>query len=400
MQFLFINQLVSFILIFSMVYRISSDSCQTADWERSLDFTPGWSVCPRNNTYLKGFWRSEKKTGDERVGRLERGSCCDAVEPRYTGQPSKCVNKDWSRTLNGNYTWALCPPGFYMNGIRTGLHNHHKAFLNHIDEAQCCHPKDHPSSYEDCYDEDVAKKFNRKGWSKCQGKGYYMTGFYKSSCDELNCIDKFRCCKMKNGQPNGISDLQQEVDAIITSGSKSTKISTVITSFFNLTRPENEIKLNLSELSSSVNVLAQLVRYNLMKNNSAIGTTSDQQNIVKVASNLLDEENTNTWLLLQEKRGNITDILLQTMDDFGSQVNSNLGNSTDKLELLSENIALRVDRLNPKRKLKVDFAQYGAKIFVPDLPLSDTMETRMSTIVYRTLQNILRLPTKESSNNQ
>ena len=52
-----------------------------------------------------------------------------------------------------------------------------------------------------------------------------------------------------------------------------------------------------------------------------------------------------------QKRGNITDILLKTMDDFAFQVNSNLGNSTNKLELLSKNIALRVDRWNPKREV-------------------------------------------------
>ena len=52
-----------------------------------------------------------------------------------------------------------------------------------------------------------------------------------------------------------------------------------------------------------------------------------------------------------QKRENITDILLKTMDDFAFQVNSNLGNSTNKLELLSKNIALRVDRWNPKHEV-------------------------------------------------
>ena len=97
--------------------------------------------------------------------------------------------------------WALCPKGFYMNGIRTGSHLPFLSFLNHIDEARCCHPTDHPSSYEDCYEEDVAISFNNEGWSECQKNGYYMSGLYKSNCDELNCIDKFRCCKHlpKNG---------------------------------------------------------------------------------------------------------------------------------------------------------------------------------------------------------
>nr|XP_058941693.1 adhesion G protein-coupled receptor L3-like [Pocillopora verrucosa] len=407
MQFVFIIHLISLMLIFVMVHRVLSETCDIAHWERSLDRNPGWSVCPRNNTYLKGFWRSPRKTGDERVGRLERGKCCDAAEPRYAGQPSRCVNANWSRTLDGHNIWALCPKGFYMNGIRTGSHLPFLSFLNHIDEARCCHPTDHPSSYEDCYDEDVAISFNNEGWSECQKNGYYMSGLYKSNCDELNCIDKFRCCKHlpKNGQSNGITDLQKEeykswVDAIITGSYPSTHVSTVITKFLNLTKTGNELKLNLSELSLSVDMLKQLVQYNSIKNNSAIGATSDQQNIVRVASNLLDEENTKTWLLLQEKRGNITDILLKTMDDFAFQVNSNLGNSTNKSELLSRNIALRVDRWNPKHELKVDFAQYGATILVPGSAISDTVETCMSTIAYRTLENVLRLPVDGPSNNQ
>ena len=52
-----------------------------------------------------------------------------------------------------------------------------------------------------------------------------------------------------------------------------------------------------------------------------------------------------------QKRGNITNKLLKTMDDFAFQVSSNLGNSTNKLELLSKNIALRVDRWNPKHEV-------------------------------------------------
>lgn len=26
-----------------------------------------------------------------------------------------------------------------------------------------------------------------------------MIGFYKSNCNDFNCIDKFRCCKMNKG---------------------------------------------------------------------------------------------------------------------------------------------------------------------------------------------------------
>ena len=39
--------------------------------------------------------------------------------------------------------WALCPKGFYMNGIRTGSAHPWQLFLNNIEEARCCHPTDH-----------------------------------------------------------------------------------------------------------------------------------------------------------------------------------------------------------------------------------------------------------------
>ena len=93
--------------------------------------------------------------------------------------------------------WALCPSGYYLNGLR--LSAGYPAYLLHIDEGQCCHPQDHPNSYEHCYDEDVTASFNHQGWSTCKQPGYYMTGLYKSNCNNLYCIETFKCCKMKKG---------------------------------------------------------------------------------------------------------------------------------------------------------------------------------------------------------
>ena len=100
--------------------------------------------------------------------------------------------------------WALCPDGYYLNGLR--LQRGNPAFLSDIDQGKCCRPQNHPNSYEDCYNEDVTTSFHRRGWSDCQRAGYYMTGFYKSICNRLYCIDKLRCCRMKKGN----SHLDQE----------------------------------------------------------------------------------------------------------------------------------------------------------------------------------------------
>ena len=90
------------------------------------------------------------------------------------------------------YGWALCPSGYYLNGLL--LHAG-------LPAGQCCHPQNHPNSYEHCYDEDIRHSFNRKSWSTCKQQGYYITGFNKSYCSNsyYSCIEKFKCCKMEKG---------------------------------------------------------------------------------------------------------------------------------------------------------------------------------------------------------
>lgn len=83
-------------------------------------------------------------------------------------------------------------------------------------------------------------------------------------------------------------------------GNSSANVSSFVSSLANATKPGNEITLTVKELSASVKILVQLVSYNSLVNNSAVNTITDQQNIVQVASNLLEEENTPTWLYLQE----------------------------------------------------------------------------------------------------
>lgn len=88
--------------------------------------------------------------------------------------------------------WALCPNGFYLDGIRIS-----GPYLYQIEEAKCGRPQNHPDSYDHCYDGDVSSSFDNAGWSTCKQEGYYVTGFYKSSCNWLYCIEKFKCCRTK-----------------------------------------------------------------------------------------------------------------------------------------------------------------------------------------------------------
>ena len=83
-----------------MLKSATSQTCDVANWWASLD-RQGWSVCPKMNTYLRGFWRSDRLLGDERVGRLEEGRCCEAAEPIYAIQPAACLNANWESILDG-----------------------------------------------------------------------------------------------------------------------------------------------------------------------------------------------------------------------------------------------------------------------------------------------------------
>ena len=97
MWFVFAIQLIGVLLMFQPD---KSLSCDFANWEDSLDQAT-WSKCPKTNTYLKEFWRNDKHIGDERVGRIERGWCCEATEPSYANQPATCSNANWLHTLDG-----------------------------------------------------------------------------------------------------------------------------------------------------------------------------------------------------------------------------------------------------------------------------------------------------------
>ena len=69
------------------------------DWWGSLLRT-GWSVFPKTNSYLRGFWRSDSNhLWDESVVRLEKGWCCDAVLPQYADQTALYLSSSCTSDL-------------------------------------------------------------------------------------------------------------------------------------------------------------------------------------------------------------------------------------------------------------------------------------------------------------
>ena len=91
--------------------------------------------------------------------------------------------------------------GHFLEGLRRtggGLNSWReeiKQSLHHIEEGNCCKPKNLPNSYLECKIKDVDRSFERRGWGECD-PGYYLVGFYKGNCDLLKCLDKLKCCSM------------------------------------------------------------------------------------------------------------------------------------------------------------------------------------------------------------
>ena len=94
--------------------------------------------------------------------------------------------------VHRNNKWSTCPKGHYLSGIfKTGADK----WLHNIEEGKCCKPKGHPANWGQCYDADVLLSFDKKGWSECKA-GFYMVGLFRGGCNKLQCIEKFKCCKM------------------------------------------------------------------------------------------------------------------------------------------------------------------------------------------------------------
>jgi len=170
------------------------EQCRQASWWSSFD-RAGWSNCGSSNEYLNGIFRNDHGNGnDDGLYRIEEGRCCRGSQS-YGNERTVCSNGNWDSSFDRNYSWNLCPSGYFLQGfLRSGGHH-----LHNLEKGKCCKPASAPSSYGHCYDLDVSRSFDNKGTSKCN-RGYSMVGMYRSSCDNLYCIEKFKCCQMKPKQ--------------------------------------------------------------------------------------------------------------------------------------------------------------------------------------------------------
>ncbi|XP_046839582.1 uncharacterized protein LOC124433827 isoform X2 [Xenia sp. Carnegie-2017] len=171
-------------------HKASTRECANVSWRLSFD-SRGWSICKNKYHFITGFRRSTARKNDP-IYLLEDARCCESTQT-YDNEPGVCRIANWSTSLNRNGKWSECPRGHFLSG----LYRSNRSTLSSIDRGRCCRPESHPLRYGLCYDENIAKDFNRKGWSICKRVGYYITGLYRGNGkNELNNIDKFRCCQM------------------------------------------------------------------------------------------------------------------------------------------------------------------------------------------------------------
>ncbi|CAL1533921.1 unnamed protein product, partial [Lymnaea stagnalis] len=184
--------IVHLLLAAALVAAAAASWCQRANWWRSFD-RAGLSRCPGDRMYVTGFYRNARKSwSHDPIQLLEEAECCSPPAPWVNSKTQTHTANWWLRFDWGN-TWVDCPPGYFVQGLFRSEYTPGK--LHNIEEARCSKPADHPNYYGHCYNADVLLPFDNKGLSKCQS-GYYVTGLYRSSCDELYCIESLRCCSM------------------------------------------------------------------------------------------------------------------------------------------------------------------------------------------------------------
>ena len=173
---------------------LSKRAVHIANWWHSFD-RMGWSHC-HNNRYMTGLWRNSRpkkrwwSRPHDGIYRIEEVECRDPPSRLMSSRGHHCVNGNWWRSFD-HRGWSKCPRGYYMEGLYRTSGNS----LSNIEEAHCCRPRKQIKAWGRCYDQDVSRSLDYRGWSKCR-HGHYMVGLWRNNCNELFCIEKFRCCRM------------------------------------------------------------------------------------------------------------------------------------------------------------------------------------------------------------
>jgi len=159
------------------------------DWSTYFD-TSGWKTL-QSQRLMTGWVRGgHASNGDHGINFIEG---ITTAEPGVGFQESDCEDEDWVNDLDMMNFWAVCGENKALHGLRrTAGQNTYN-----IEEGRCC-----TGVTNNCYTEDsVSQTLDFEGVSKC-APGHAMAGFYRGTCDDLHCIEKFKCCRLVNYDPN------------------------------------------------------------------------------------------------------------------------------------------------------------------------------------------------------
>ncbi|XP_059160878.1 uncharacterized protein LOC131944339 [Physella acuta] len=162
-----------------------------SDWSSSFD-KRGHVQCSSTVGVISGFYRRPRLAwGNDPTSSLEKAMCCYPPNP-WVDFPRQIVYANWQFILDNNNMWANCPPGFFLQGF----YRSDGQGLSNIEFGRCYKPAGHPTYYGQCYeDTNIQNCFDDEGLCTCKD-GYFITGLYRSDCNQLYCINKMKCCKM------------------------------------------------------------------------------------------------------------------------------------------------------------------------------------------------------------
>ena len=150
----------------------------------------GWSKCHSSFPFINGLYRNKAARRSNDWIYLLEEAKC--CNNGYSN--AQCVQANWVASFDRNRNWNVCPSGYYLSGLFRSSGNN----LHNIEHAWCCKPRGAPNNYKSCYIENVWSKFdwNRKGMVTCTRSDHYIAGLYRSICDKMYCIEEFKCCQL------------------------------------------------------------------------------------------------------------------------------------------------------------------------------------------------------------
>ncbi|XP_078361558.1 adhesion G protein-coupled receptor B2-like [Oculina patagonica] len=192
--------------------------------------------------------------------------------------------------------------------------------------------------------------------------------------------------------------LGDEIEAITEGFQSNSTAQQVLSELVNSTRPlpENDTKrppeIFGGDLVIAVKILVTLADLNAKRGN--VSTEEDTKNFAQVASNLLESTNRITWQELEKLNQGQGQSLVKTMDDYGLGAAATFTGSTDLRVVQTKNLAMRIDRANsnsPLRGKGLTVAYNQSSIQLPPEAFSSSQDSRVVTLVYLTLNDVLPL---------